>query len=327
MNSHRLLKRTLVRFQWGRGMQNWLTAFFISLSFISMAAAQKGAVRLEGQVVCCADCWAEADRTKVEFGTAADLLKARSCVEGGDPTLIAVREGDKFTLYQLEEGRFRLKGKNWLEYVGQRVGVTGTLHRKKDASAIRVDTLEVLAASLAQREAANLLGQEVELTLRDPFGTEQRLGALKGRIVILNFWATYCVPCREEMPDLAAIQNEYAALGVQVVGASADEAKDRAQVLQFVKETRINFPVWMGATTADMMRFGLGAALPGTVIIGRDGRIVKIISGIVNQAELKKQLEALLAEAEKTAATGPEKNGRQTASAKEKQGEAASVPS
>lgn len=297
------------------------------LSTVALPAFAQKTIKLEGQVVCCADCWAEADRTKVEFGTAEDLLKAKSCVESGDPTLIAVRENDKFTLYQLEQGKFRLKGKNWLEYVGQRVAVTGSVHQKKDKSAVRVDALEVLAVSLAQREAANVLGQEVDLTLKDPFGTEQRLSSLKGRIVVLNFWATYCVPCRKEMPDLAAIQNEYAALGIQVIGASADEAEDRAKVLQFVKETRINFPVWMGATTADMMRFGLGAALPGTVIIGRDGRIAQVISGVVNQADLKKQIDAMLATAEKAAAVERKKEEKQTASAKEKSNEAASVPS
>jgi peroxiredoxin len=104
------------------------------------------------------------------------------------------------------------------------------------------------------------------------------------------------------MPDLAAIQNEYAALGVQVIGASTDEVEERAAVMEFVKETKINFPIWMGATTNDMVRFGLGAALPGTVIIGKDGRVAKVISGIVNQADLKKQLEAMLAAAEKVAA-------------------------
>ncbi len=291
----------------------------------SLSVMAQNTTKLEGQVVCCADCWAEADRTQVEFGTAEDLLKAKSCVEGGDPTLIAVREGDRFTLYQLEQGKFRLAGKNWLEYVGKRIAVTGSVHKKKAQSAIRVDTLEVMAVSLAEREAANVLGQEVDLTLKDPFGTEQRLSSLKGRIVVLNFWATYCVPCRKEMPDLGAIQNEYAALGIQVIGASADEAEDRSKVLQFVKETRINFPVWMGATTADMMRFGLGAALPGTVIIDRDGRVARIISGIANQADLKKQIDALLATAEKTAAK--ERRREQGAAAKEKQSEASSVPS
>ena len=103
------------------------------------------ATRFEGQVVCCAECWAEADRTKVEFGTAENLLKAKSCVEGGDPTLLAVREGDKFTLYELQPAKFRLPGKNWLEFIGKRVAVTGAVQKKKNASVIRVDSLEVLA--------------------------------------------------------------------------------------------------------------------------------------------------------------------------------------
>jgi thiol-disulfide isomerase/thioredoxin len=289
----------------------------VTLLFVSNAFGQS--VRLEGQIVCCAECWAEADRTKVEFGTAEDLLKAQSCVANGDPTLIAVREGDKFTLYQLDQGKFRLPGKNWLEFIGKRAAVSGTVEKKKSVSVIRVDTFEVLAPSLAEREAANVVGKEVELTLKDPFGTDQRLSALKGRIVILNFWATYCIPCRKEMPDLAAIQNEYAALGVQVIGASADDAKERAKVLQFVKETKVNFPVWMGAGTADMIRFGLGTALPGTVIVGRDGRIAKVISGVVNQADLKKQIDSMLASAEKTR----EKERKQVA----KQSTVSSVPS
>ncbi len=115
-----------------------------------------------------------------------------------------------------------MPGKNWLEYVGRRVSVTGEVREKKDARGIRVDALDVIAPSLAEREAQNVLSTEAELALKDLFGTEQRLSALKGRIVVLNFWATYCLPCRKEMPDLAAIQNGYAALGVQVVGASTD---------------------------------------------------------------------------------------------------------
>ena len=282
-------------------------------------------LRLEGQVVCCAECWAEADRTKVEFGTAEDLLKSQSCVANGDPTLIAVREGDKFKLYQLEQAKFRLPGKNWLEFIGKRIAVTGKVQEKENATVIRVDTLEVIAPSIAEREASDVIGKEIDLALKDPFGTEQRLSALKGRIVVLNFWATYCIPCRKEMPDLAAIQNEYAALGVQVIGASADDVSDRAKVLQFAKETKVNFPIWMGASSADMIRFGLGAALPGTVVIGRDGRIAKVISGVVNQADLKKQIDSMLATAEKTATQ--ERKPEQDQIAKSKRSEVSSVPS
>jgi thiol-disulfide isomerase/thioredoxin len=277
-------------------MKKSVSSIVLMVLFCAISMGQSR--RFEGQVVCCAECWAEADRTKVEYGTAEDLLKAQSCIASGDPTLIAVREGDKFTLYQLEQGKFRLPGKNWLEFVGRKVAVTGTVEKKK----IRVDALEILASSIAEQEAASVIGKEIDLVLKDPFGSEQRLSALRGRIVILNFWATYCIPCRKEMPDLAAIQNDYAALGVQVVGASTDDVENRAKVLQFVKETKVNFPIWMGATTADMIRFGLGAALPGTVIIGRDGRVVKVISGVVNQADLKKQIDAMLATAEKVVA-------------------------
>jgi thiol-disulfide isomerase/thioredoxin len=287
--------------------------------FASSVFAQ--AVRLEGQVVCCAECWAEADRTKVEFGTAEDLLKSQSCVANGDPTLLAVREGERFTLYQLEQGNFRLPGKNWLEFIGKRVAVSGSVEKKKSASSIRVDSLEVIAPSIAEQEAANVVGKELELSLKDPFGNEQRLSALKGRIVVLNFWATYCIPCRKEMPDLAAIQNEYAALGLQVIGASTDELSDRDKVLRFAKETKVNFPIWIGATTADVIRFGLGSALPGTVVIDRNGRIAKVISGIVNQVDLKKQIDALFASATKVSAKGPAQVARQ------KRSEVSSVPS
>jgi thiol-disulfide isomerase/thioredoxin len=274
--------------------QGMFGALYLVATLLLATSAFGQSQRLEGQVVCCADCWSEADRTKVEFGTAENLLKAKSCVAGGDPTLLAVREGDRFTLYQLEQGKFRLPGKNWLEFVGKRVGVTGAVKTKKDQKIFRVDTLTVIAPSPAERDAAKVVGAAVDLKLRDLSGSEQNLGAMKGRIVILNFWATYCIPCREEMPDLAAIQNEYAALGVQVIGASTDEAGDRAKVLQFIKETKVNFPIWMAATSSDMLRFGLGTALPGTVVIGKDGRIAKVISGVVNQADLKNQIDAML---------------------------------
>ncbi|HEX8369463.1 MAG TPA: TlpA disulfide reductase family protein [Pyrinomonadaceae bacterium] len=272
-------------------------SLFLFLIF-SLTAAAQTAVTLEGQVVCCADCWAEADRAKVEYGTAENLLKAESCVEGGDPTLLAVREGDKFTLYRLEPGKFKLTEKNWLGYVGKKVSVTGTRRKSKKADAFVVDALKVIAPSRAAREAQAALGKEVELKLKDLFGAEASLSQYRGRIVVLNFWATFCIPCRKEMPDLAAIQNEYAALGLQVIGASTDDVANRPKVLQFIKETKVNFPVWMGASGADMNRFGLGEALPGTIVIDRGGKIVKVISGVVNVVDLKKQIDSMLAAAE-----------------------------
>jgi thiol-disulfide isomerase/thioredoxin len=301
--------------------------FVLLICSAAIHGLAQNTITLEGQVVCCAECWAEADRDKVEYGTAANLLKATSCVEHGDPTLLAVREGDKFTLYQLEPGQFKLPGKNWLEFIGKRVLVTGSLRNKENGGVVRVDTLKVTRLSLAEREAANARGQEIDLKLKDLSGIEQQLSALKGRIVILNFWATYCVPCRKEMPDLAAIQNEYAALGVQVIGASADEAENRAEILRFIKETKINFPVWLGATTAQMIRFGLGGALPGTVVINRDGTVAKVISGIINPVELRKQIDEMLAATVTETMVQPKKEQTDEISSASPPTEVSSVPS
>lgn len=278
-------------------MKKFSIFLLLILSLSLSVVAQNGAVKLEGIVVCCEDCWAEKDRTKFEYGNAENLLKAKSCVEGGDPTLLAVRTGDKFKLYQLAEGKFRLTEKNWLSFVGKNIAVTGTINKK----ILKVDALEVVGKSLAEQESAQVLGQQIDLKLKDLFGAEQSLANYRGRIVILNFWATYCVPCRQEMPDLSAIQNEFAALGVQVIGASTDEAKDRAKVLRFIKDVKINFPVWLGTTSADTLRFGVGTALPATVIIDKDGKVFKTISGVVNQKDLRTDIEKLLQDAEKQA--------------------------
>ena len=262
------------------------TLFIILLAAMSVMAQ---ATRFEGQVVCCAECWAQADRTKVEFGTAEDLLKSKSCVEGGDPTLLAVREGDKFTLYQLEPAGFRLPGKNWLEFVGKRIAVSGTVQKKKNASVIRVDSLEVLAASLAERQAATTIGKEIELTLKDPFGTEQRLSSLKGRIVILNFWATYCIPCRKEMPDLATLHSEFGPRGLVILAISDEEL---AKVEPFVKQHSYPFPMLLDPGRKVHTLFGVDG-IPKSFIYDRDGKLV----GTAIDMRTKGQFLAMLAKA------------------------------
>ena len=85
-------------------------------------------------------------------------------------------------------------------------------------------------------------------------------------------------------------------------------------MLQFVKETKVNFPIWIGGSSEHMVRFGLGAALPGTVVIDRDGKIAKIISGVVNQAMLRKEIESLLSVAIKSSGVVG-KNGKAEVSA------------
>lgn len=306
-------------------MKRLILSAVLILVVYSVVAAQTAAntVTLEGQIVCCTDCWAKADRRTTPYGTAADLAQAVQCIGNGDPTLLAVMNTEgATTFYQLEQGKFKRPGKNWLGYIGKLVEVTGSTRSKKDVQYVRIDGLKVLASPelAAERSPQSVVGIEAELMLKDLSGVEQRLSSYRGRIVILNFWATYCIPCRKEMPDLAAIQNQYAALGVQVIGASSDDASALPKVRQFIKETKLNFPVWIGATAADMERFGLGSALPGTLVIGRDGKIVASIRGVIKPADLKKHLDHMLAQAET-------QSKEQLAVVKEKPAKASSVPS
>jgi thiol-disulfide isomerase/thioredoxin len=267
--------------------------FALALIFAGQVVAQKP-VRLEGQLVCSL-CWYEADRTTTPYGTPADVECAKDCAEKGIPSAVAVKDTAGYKLYVIEGGRFKKDRKTWLDYIGKQVSITGRVHVKGDKQYVAVDDLQVIASSEGGKTQSAAIGTEAELVLKDLFGVEQKLSANRGKIVVLNFWATWCVPCRQEMPDLAAIQNEYAVLGVQVVGASADTIADRSKVMQFIKETRINFPVWLGATTEDMQRFGLGPGLPGTAVIGRDGKILSLHPSVITQNELRKQIDALLA--------------------------------
>ncbi len=278
-----------------------ILTLLILISAAPKAIAQNVAT-LEGQVICCEDCWTRADRKTVPFGTRADLAKAAECVANGDPTLLAVTAADGTTnFYQLETGAFKKPGKNWLELVGSRVEVSGPTRMQKGKRFVRVNHLKVLVTPDKIASEPDVIGSETELVLKDLFGVEQKLSAYRGRIVVLNFWATWCGPCREEMPDLTAVQNQYAALGLQVIGAAADKLEDQKEVREFITTVKVNFPVWLGASTEDMSKFGLGPALPGTAIIGRDGRIIAVFPGVVKQAELRMQLDKLIARSQSDA--------------------------
>ena len=101
-----------------------LTSSFFLQPGIAQTANAGG--RLEGQIVCCEDCWNKADRQKVVYGSPEDLAQSAKCIANGDPTLLAVMAQDGATkFYQLEEGKFKRPEPNWLSYVGSRVEITG----------------------------------------------------------------------------------------------------------------------------------------------------------------------------------------------------------
>jgi thiol-disulfide isomerase/thioredoxin len=258
---------------------------------VSFAAQTPKQVTLRGQIVC-SICWFEApDRKKTPYGNAADLKCAADCSELGNPQALAVEDAKGFTLYTLEKGSYKTTGADFLDLVPKSVEIEGVVRTEKDKRFLKVNALKILDSPLPKPTPTS---DDAVLALKDLTGTDQSLAKYRGRIVVLNYWATWCEPCKKEMPDLSAIQNDYAARGVRVIGAAGDAPADSAKVLKFIREFEINFPVWVGATTGDMERFGVGRVLPATVIIDRNGKIVRRQIGIIKPGDLRQFLDSIL---------------------------------
>jgi cytochrome c biogenesis protein CcmG/thiol:disulfide interchange protein DsbE len=133
-----------------------------------------------------------------------------------------------------------------------------------------------------------------ELRLRDQLGARRSLSGFRRKIVVLNFWATWCAPCRTEIPWLKQIHRDYSGRGVSVVGVAVDEDGWR-RVSPFLREHDVNYPVLL-ATPAVLRSYGGLKTLPRTVFIDRQGRIVASHDGIVSEAHFRKVLDLLLAE-------------------------------
>jgi thiol-disulfide isomerase/thioredoxin len=144
------------------------------------------------------------------------------------------------------------------------------------------------AIVLAQQTAAP------QFVLRDINGNTVRLSAYRGKVVLINFWATWCPPCRAEMPDLVRLQREHARQGLQVIGITyPPETKTR--VRRFASSLKVNYPIILG-TRQLKARFSSEETLPLTVIIDRDGKVNNIISGILLREEFDEKIKPLLTE-------------------------------
>ena len=130
-----------------------------------------------------------------------------------------------------------------------------------------------------------------EFAREDLAGRRVDLKAYRGKVVLLNFWATWCGPCRLELPRFAAWQRKLRPKGLQVIAVSMDDSA--APVRQFVRTLKPGFPVVMG--DADLGRaYGGVLGLPVTFLIGRDGRIVSRTDGGADLPAMERQVKKLL---------------------------------
>ena len=143
------------------------------------------------------------------------------------------------------------------------------------------------------------------LELRDLQGAKHVLADFRGKPVLLNFWATWCVPCAAEMPLLGEMQKQYQGK-VVFIAASIDDEEVKPQVQAFIKKHQGEaLTVMMGATLDTLDDFGVNQGMPGTVFIDAEGKIVDRITGALKRPELEQELRKLAGEPEANPTPAP----------------------
>jgi thiol-disulfide isomerase/thioredoxin len=158
-----------------------------------------------------------------------------------------------------------------------------------------------VAASLTKTDSKDEAKPEPELTLKDLDGKDVTLASLKGKVVLVNFWATWCEPCKIEIPELIELQQEYGPKGFTVLGIAMDD-EGRPAVAPFVQKEKfdtdagkstMNYPIVIGNDAAGD-KFGGLLGYPTSVLLSRDGKQVKRITGLISRDDIVKSIQAQL---------------------------------
>ena len=130
------------------------------------------------------------------------------------------------------------------------------------------------------------------LALKDIHGRTFSLSSYRGKVVLLNFWATWCTPCRAEIPDLIKLQRQYRGQGLRIIGITYPP-ETIPDVTHFIRKLGMNYRVAMG-TKASKALFASSETLPMTVVIDRDGSVRDVIEGIMYRDEFEQKVKPLL---------------------------------
>jgi|SRR4051812_4334507 len=135
----------------------------------------------------------------------------------------------------------------------------------------------------------------LNFVLKDVAGQSFNLSSLKGKVILLDFWATWCAPCKVEIPWFIEFQSKYGARGLSVVGVSVDDTPEKLK--PFVQQYKMGYPVLLGDGRTDLMGpkgFGEMGVFPTTLVIGRDARICKTHLGLSAKEKFELEIKSLL---------------------------------
>ncbi len=143
--------------------------------------------------------------------------------------------------------------------------------------------------------AAEISGPAADFTLKSRTGKNIKLSELRGQVVMINFWASWCGPCRQEMPLLEQIYQRYQPLGFTLLGVNVDEDRQAAQAL--LKEIPVTFPVLFDSDNVVSEAYGL-EAMPSTIMVDRDGQMRFVHIGYQPgfEDDYERQIKALMRE-------------------------------
>ncbi len=134
-----------------------------------------------------------------------------------------------------------------------------------------------------------------EFTLKTVDGKKVSLSDYKGKAVLINFWATWCAPCKIEMPWFVALRERYASQGFEILGVSEDDADTpRAKLVKFGQEQGLNYPLLVG-DDAVSRKYGGVEFLPTSYFVGRDGKIVAETAGLISKDDVENNIKKALA--------------------------------
>lgn len=148
---------------------------------------------------------------------------------------------------------------------------------------------EAAAATSASCQAegpANL-----NLTLKDMNDADFRLSSLKGKVVLVNFWASWCAPCLAEIPEFIKVREEYSEKGFEILGISTDDTPE--QLRDFASKYKTNYPLVQVSAEAEEA-YGPVFGLPTSILVARDGAVCKRHFGPLSKEQLEKELKSLL---------------------------------